>query len=179
MNAGTPTVRPMDLTEVKLIIDYFHDASNEHLARLGVDPKRLPDRASWETHYARDYAKPVESRKSFLVVWEAEEGPFGFSTVDKIVYGQEAYMHLHIIKPELRRSGYGAQCVRQSARLYFETFRLQRLFCEPNAFNVAPNRTLQRAGFQYVMTHETIPGPLNHRQAVTRWMLEKDAAARL
>lgn len=171
----TPNVRPMDLTEVRLIIDYFHRASPEHLARLGVDPKRLPDAATWEAHYAREFARPAESRKSFLVVWEAGEGPFGFSTVDKIVYGQEAYMHLHIIRPELRRSGFGAHCVRKSAKLYFETFRLQRLFCEPNAFNVAPNRTLQRAGFTYVMTHETIPGPLNHRQAVTRWVLEREA----
>jgi hypothetical protein len=49
---------------------------------------------------------------------------------------------------------------------------LKCLFCEPNAFNVAPNRTLQRAGFKYVKTHETVPGPLNYHQRVTRWVLE-------
>jgi hypothetical protein len=43
---------------------------------------------------------------------------------------------------------------------------------EPNAFNAAPNRTLQRAGFRYVKTHMTVPGPLNYHQAVTRWVLE-------
>jgi hypothetical protein len=46
------------------------------------------------------------------------------------------------------------------------------LFCEPNAFNVAPNRTLQRAGFKYVKTHMTVPGLLNFHQAVTRWVFE-------
>jgi hypothetical protein len=45
------------------------------------------------------------------------------------------------------------------------------VFCEPNAFNVGPNRTLQAAGFKYLRTYETIPGPLNPRQAVTRWVL--------
>jgi hypothetical protein len=32
---------------------------------------------------------------------------------------------------------------------------------------------LQAAGFKYVKTHETVPGPLNFHQPVTRWMLER------
>ena len=51
--------------------------------------------------------------------------------------------------------------------------KLKRLFCEPNAFNVAPNRTLQKAGFKYLKTHMTVPGPLNFHQAVTRWVIER------
>lgn len=39
--------------------------------------------------------------------------------------------------------------------------------------NVAPNRTLQRVGFRYVKTHNTVPGPLNFHQAVTRWLMEE------
>ena len=62
---------------------------------------------------------------------------------------------------------------RQSVDLYFEMLQLKRLFCEPNAFNVAPNRTLQKAGFSYVKTHMTVPGPLNFHQAVTRWVIER------
>jgi RimJ/RimL family protein N-acetyltransferase len=63
--------------------------------------------------------------------------------------------------------------VAQTAELYFDTLKLERLFCEPNAFNVAPNRTLQRVGFRYVKTYNTVPGPLNFHQAVTRWVLER------
>jgi hypothetical protein len=47
------------------------------------------------------------------------------------------------------------------------------LFCEPNAFNVAPNRTLQKAGFKYLKTHMTVPSALNFHQAVTRWVIER------
>ena len=82
-------------------------------------------------------------------------------------------MHLHIVDPELRRAGLGSESVRRTTAIYFEVLELQRLFCEPNAFNVAPNRTLQRAGFTYVKTHTTVPGPLNYHQAVTRWVLER------
>ncbi len=80
----------------------------------------------------------------------------GFSTADKIVYGEQAHMHLHIIDPQHRRSGIGSACVRQTTDLYFATLALRLLFCEPNAFNVAPNRTLQSAGFRYVKTYMTV-----------------------
>ena len=57
--------------------------------------------------------------------------------------------------------------------IYFDTLKLERLYCEPNAFNVALNRTLQRAGFRYRFTQHTTPSGLNVPQAVTRWVLER------
>lgn len=166
-------VREMKLSEVGLIINYFHHSSPEYLNTLGVDPTRLPDPGKWHERYAYEYSQPIEKRKAFLVVWESDQGPIGFSTADKIIYGQQAYMHLHIVNPEQRMLGNGATCVRETVKIYFEALKLERLFCEPNAFNVAPNRTLQKAGFNYVKTHETVPGPLNFYQAVTRWVLER------
>jgi RimJ/RimL family protein N-acetyltransferase len=85
-------------------------------------------------------------------------------------------MHLHVLLPGDRAAGLGSAAVRQSVDIYFEVLKLKRLFCEPNAFNVAPNRTLQRAGFKYVKTHMTVPGPLNFHQAVTRWVVEREAS---
>jgi RimJ/RimL family protein N-acetyltransferase len=82
-------------------------------------------------------------------------------------------MHLHLVDLENRRRGMGVECVRRSAEIYFERLKLRSLFSEPNAFNVAPNRTLQKAGFKYVKTHMTVPGLLNYHQAVTRWVMER------
>ncbi len=82
-------------------------------------------------------------------------------------------MHLHVVDPQRRRSAIGSACVRSTVELYFDVLRLKRLFCEPNAFNVTPNRTLQLVGFRYVKTYMTVPGPLNFHQAVTRWVMEK------
>jgi hypothetical protein len=50
---------------------------------------------------------------------------------------------------------------------------LRRLFCQPNAFNVAPNRILQRVGFRYVLTAEMRPSAINFPQPLTRWVLER------
>ena len=167
------SIREMQLDEVGVIISYFHQASPEHLELLGVDPTKLPPPERWLEHYKHEYNKPIEQRSTLLVVWKAGDSPIGFSTADKIIYGKEAYMHLHILKAEQRRAGNGTACVKETAKIYFEVLKLERLFCEPNALNVAPNRTLQSAGFKYLKTHKTVPGPLNYHQAVTQWMLEK------
>ncbi len=95
----------------------------------------------------------------------------GFSSRDRIRFGVDAFMHLHLLHAHDRRAGLGAEFVRQSARLYMDVLQLQRLFCEPNAFNVAPNRALQRAGFRYLFTHHAQPSPINFPQVTTRWQL--------
>ena len=82
-------------------------------------------------------------------------------------------MHLHILAPDRRRSGLGVRFVRRSAELFFSTLALERLYCQPNAFNVAPNRTLQAAGFRYDRTEICRPHPLNFEQPITRWRLER------
>lgn len=167
------TVREMTLDETDMVSNYFHTSTVEHLETLGVDPSRLFTRAAWRERYAQDYARPRAERAFMAVVWLEDQTPVGFSTADKIVFGQRANMHLHVLDPERRNSGIGARCVRLSVDLYFDTLQLKSLFCEPNAFNVAPNRTMQAAGFRYVKTHMTVPGPLNFHQPVTRWVIER------
>jgi RimJ/RimL family protein N-acetyltransferase len=169
----TLTVREMMASEVDVIIQYFQDSTPEHLETLGVDPTRLPPVQSWRERLQRECTLPIEQRTMMLVIWLSDDQPVGFSTSDKIRYGEQAHMHLHVTEPERRHQGTGVECVRRSADIYFERLKLKRLFCEPNAFNVPPNRTLQKAGFKYLKTHMTVPGPLNFHQAVTRWVMER------
>jgi RimJ/RimL family protein N-acetyltransferase len=166
-------VREMQLDEVDFRIDYFHDSSDEHLRTLGVDRALLPTRAAWRQFYAEDYARPLRERESYSLIWELDGEVVGFSSVDRIHFGSEAFMHLHILNPAQRKEGLGAKFVRESAAIYFRVLELERLFCEPNAFNVAPNRTLQRVGFRYLFTHEAQPSPINPRQVTTRWVLDR------
>jgi len=169
----TLTVREMTAAETDLIIDYFQNSTPEHLETLGVDPTRLPPVQSWRDRLQREATLPIDKRTVVLVIWLRDDRPIGFSTSDKIRYGEQANMHLHVTDPERRQQGAGVECVRRSVDIYFERLKLKRLFCEPNAFNVAPNRTLQKAGFKYLKTHMTVPGPLNFHQAVTRWVIER------
>jgi RimJ/RimL family protein N-acetyltransferase len=163
----------MALEEVGLVIEYFHGATPEHLEKMGVDPTRLPARNDWRSRYVAEYRKPIPDRSTLLVIWELDGRPVGFSTTEKIVYAEQAHMHLHIVDPQLRRSGIGSASLPETVELYFDLLKLKRLFCEPNAFNAAPNRALQSVGFTYVKTYMTVPGPLNYHQAVTRWVFEE------
>jgi RimJ/RimL family protein N-acetyltransferase len=160
-------------SEFDIVIEYFHKSTPEFLETLGVDPSRLPPPDIWRERFQRERSRPVETRGWFLVAWLSGDRAVGFSSCDKIAYGEQANMHLHVVDPERRNQGFGVECVRCSAEIYFQRLKLKRLFCEPHAFNVAPNRTLQRAGFKYVKTYMTVPGPLNFHQAVTRWVMER------
>ena len=165
-------VREMELAETGLRIAYFHEASDDHLRTLGVDRALLPTPAAWRDAYERDFARPIEERDSFCLVWELDEVVVGFSSTDQITFGEQAFMHLHILDRGHRRSGMGTVFVRMSALVYFEALHLTRLFCQPNAFNVAPNRTLQRAGFRYDFTRDGMaPSSINFPQPITRWVL--------
>lgn len=166
-------VREMTLSEVELVADYFHRSPREHLDMLGADPTRLPTRAAWIESFGREHASPIERRKRLYVTWISDGEPVGFSSCDKIVFGERAHMHLHIFEAQRRNRGVGTACVRQTVDLYFKWLKLKSLLCEPNAFNVGPNRTLQKTGFRYVKTYMTVPGLLNYRQPVTRWLLER------
>ena len=171
--AGRLRIRRMEPADVDVRSAYFHDATDEHLALLGVDRAKLPDPAPWRAEFEEQFRRPVRERTSDGVVWELDGVMIGFSTIDRIMFGDEAFMHLHIIDPGRRRAGLGTQLVVRSARHYLDAFELDRLYCEPHAFNPAPNRTLQRAGFRHLSTQVTTPGPLNLRQTTNRWVLER------
>jgi RimJ/RimL family protein N-acetyltransferase len=103
-----------------------------------VSEKLLPSRDAWHDFYRADYRRPLEQRENYSLVWQIDGTIVGFSTTDHITFGVEAFMHLHILSSSHRRSGLGTEFVRLSAAEYFRVLSLQRLFCRPNAFNVAP-----------------------------------------
>lgn len=166
------SIRPMELDDFKTRVAYFHDAPSEYLDRLGVDRARLPGADDWQATFAANLAVPLEQRSEYGVVWELNGSIVGFSTADQIEFGAEAHMHLHIIDPDRRAAGLGTQFVRLTASHYCDALHLARLYCEPNAFNVAPNRTLQSAGFRYVRSRKCRPAPINTYQTTTIWLYE-------
>ena len=121
----TLTVREMTAAETDLIVEYFLSSTPEHLEMLGVDPTRFPPAASWRERLRRECALPIEHRSLVLVIWLSDDQPIGFSTSDKIVYGEQANMHLHVVDPGRRHQGVGAECVRRSVDLYFEQLQAE------------------------------------------------------
>ena len=162
-------VRPMAVDEVSLMVDYFLDAPAELHERMGVEPARLPERDWWIEHVQADLMQPMDRRKYLYFVAVVEGIPVAHCNVSKVVFGVEAYMHLHVWETGDRLSGVGTEMVRQSLPLFCSELQLPVIYCEPKASNEGPNRTLAKAGFDLVKTYRTTPGWLNYEQEVNRW----------
>src|SRR5881227_4132871 len=171
-------VRPFSSRqEYELMLNYFYKADNGFLRGMGVDRLKLPERDKWLGALLGDHEKPDEERDRFYLVWIFRGQRVGHSSINNIVLGTEAYIHLHLWKSQLRRAGLGTEFVRRSAAFYFERFNLQKLVCEPLADNPAPNRVLEKLGFTFVSRYRTTPGVTAYEQDVNRYELTRPANA--
>ena len=141
---------------------------------MGVDINKLPGREEWSKIILHDFEQPVESKKLYYVIWQINDIPVGHSNINDIIFGEEAYMHIHLWHLHDRKKGDGSYFIRESVFCYFQKFKLQKLFCQPNALNPAPNHTLHNAGFEFIKNYETIPGWLNFKQSVNLWVLDSN-----
>lgn len=153
------------------MLDYFYKADDSFLRGMGVDRSNLPERDKWLDALLADHEKPDSERNRFYLVWIFRGRRIGHSSINKIVVGTEAFMHLHLWDPRLRRAGLGTEFVRESANFYFERFDLKKLLCEPSADNPAPNRVLEKLGFAFIRRYRTIPGVIAYEQDVNRYEL--------
>lgn len=180
-NVTTPRrVRDMRSDDAQLVVGYFRGLSPDDHNRMGIDPAMMPDDATWIARLQEDLSRPVAERRGHFVVWEVDGAPVGHSNIGNLERPSHGHMHLHMWRSGLRAHGHGRVLVLESVKRYLELFGLQVVYCQPNAFNVAPNRALSRAGFEYLETYETMPpGTLNYYQPVTRWAMTRERLAEL
>jgi RimJ/RimL family protein N-acetyltransferase len=165
------SVKVAEENDYKYIVDYFTSADHHFLNGMGVDPLKLPKRQDWLKLLSDNHTKPIEEKNIFYLIWYYNDEPIGHTNINKIVFGEEAYMHLHMWKREIRHKGIGLELMKLSIPHYFNTFKLKTLFCEPYALNQAPNKTLKKLGFTFVKEYETTPGLISFHQSVNRWSL--------
>ena len=167
-------VRPFSSrAEYELMLDYFYKADDPFLRGMGVDRLKLPERGKWLAALLVDHKKPDKEMDRFYLVWMFRGRRVGHSSISNIVVGTEAYIHLHLWDPKLRKSGLGTEFVRRSANFFFERFNLKKLVCEPWAENPAPNRVLEKLGFKFVRRYRTIPVVIAYEQDVNRYELDR------
>jgi ribosomal-protein-alanine N-acetyltransferase len=167
-------VRPLTLEDIPPVISYWRTRTDENLEKMGVDKSKLAN-LDLEKALKDSLALPIEEAKIYFVIWVVDDVPIGHSNINKIDYGEEATMHLHVWFPEQRQRGYGQELVKLSLENYFQTFKLKRVFCEPNAYNEAPNKTLPKVGFQLIQENLVcIPGWINFEQPINRYEITRE-----
>lgn len=167
------SVRAIEKKDVNLLIDYWMNASPEYLEGMGAIPSEIPDREDFTAMLMNQIATPLEEKPSYATIWLLNGEAIGHCNVNNIEFGNHAYMHLHLWYPEKRKKGMGTGLVKLSVAHFFNHLKLKTIFSEPYALNLAPHKTLQKAGFTFIKKYTTIPGSMNFEQEVNRWKIEK------
>jgi len=154
------------------VVRYFVQASDAFLYGMGADRAKLPSADEWLRLLLEDHEKPDEQKERVYFAWLYHGTQVGHSSLGNIRAGEDAFIHLHLWVPALRRAGLGTEFFKRSVALSIERFALKRVFCEPRAENLAPNRVLEKAGFTFVRRYRTVPGAINYEQDVNRWVYE-------
>lgn len=168
------SVREIQQSDIGLITQYWLSADAAFLKGMGADIAKIPNKEEWQKMLSEQISKPLQQKQSYCIIWQLDEKPIGHSNVNKIIYAQEAYMHLHIWTSSIRKKGLGIELVKMTLPYFFENLQLKKLYCEPYALNPAPNKILQKAGFEFVKKYTTIPGSLNFEQEVNLWELSDE-----
>ena len=172
--ANNLSVREAEENDYQNIVDYFVKADLLFLNGMGVDPVKLPTREQWLKSLADNHKKSNENKSIYYIIWVLDNDPIGHSNINKIIFGEEAYMHLHMWRGDTRQKGIGLEFMKMSIPYYFKNFHLKKLYCEPYALNPAPNKTLKKLGFDFIKQYETIPGLISFPQSVNKWCLDVD-----
>lgn len=165
------SVREIEAGDVELLTGYWLGADAAFLQGMGADPAKLPGREQWIAMLSAQLGQAYPDKQSYCIIWQANGRPVGHSNVNRISWGEEAYMHLHLWHPGARHKGWGPELVKMTLPYFFENLQLKKLCCEPYALNPAPNKVLEKTGFTFVKKYTTTPGFINFEQTVNRWEL--------
>lgn len=168
------SVRELTEADIDFIINYWLNADETFLNGMGADIAKMLSQVQWKRMMTEQISQSYKEKKSYCVIWLSDGQPVGHSNVNKILFGEEAYMHLHVWKADKRQKGIGESLVKLSLPYFFDNLQLKKLCCEPYALNPAPNKTLEKVGFTFIKEHITIPGILNFEQPVKLWELTEN-----
>lgn len=166
-------VSPLKNEDVFLVINYFLNSEEKYLHSLGIDHKKLPSFEDWKNYMVSEHDKSFEKKDYFCLGWKYKNKLIGHSSIDHIIYNQQANMHLHIWDAELRNKGIGTILVSKSLEYYFKYFNFEKIYCEPKSENIPPRRILEKVGFILLKTYKTITHPICFEQNVNLFEIEK------
>ncbi|MEO8398721.1 MAG: GNAT family protein, partial [Ignavibacteriaceae bacterium] len=160
------SVREIKIEDIEPLTQYWLNSEPDFLINMGVDLDKVPSEEELTKMLKEQINSSIEKKLSYALIWLAENKPVGHTNVNKIEFGKEAYMHLHLWNSEHRKKGMGTEFVKLSLPYFFENLKLIQLFCEPYSLNPAPNKTLEKIGFEFEKEYVTIPGSINFEQKV-------------
>lgn len=166
------TVREVQKDDIQHIVGYWDNSTTEELLAMGIDVNNIETLKHLGDRLKGQLKLPYKEKGAFVLIASDGEEPVGHCYVNNLIFGKEAFMHLHIWQTSSHKKGMGSEMVRQSIPHFFEKLKLQTLFCEPSANNPGPNKTLERIGFKFIKKHITVPAGWTFKLEVNRWEMD-------
>ena len=171
MNSSTLSVREIEKQDIDSLVRYWLHSDSALMVGMGVDLAKMPPEKDLRKTLSQQLSQPYEEKQSYCIIWLLDGKPVGHSNINKIIFGEEASMHLHLWNHDVRKKGMGTEFVKLTVPYFFKNMKLKKIYSEPYALNPAPNKTLEKVGFDFVKEYITVPGWLNFEQPVKRWEL--------
>ena len=119
------SVRELRHIDIEPLSDYWFKSDPSFLVEMGVDLSKMPTRTEWNQMLIEQLSQSYEEKKSYCIIWLIDEEPVGHSNVNRIIFGEEAYMHLHIWQAGNRTRGMGFQFVKMTLPYFFKNMQLK------------------------------------------------------
>lgn len=168
------TVRELQPEDIDSIVAYWTKSDDQHLQAMGVDLNKKMDENRIRSVLQDQLSKDYQDKMTYTIIWCQDGIAIGHCNINEIKYGEEAFMHLHLWGKGSRKRGAGTEFVKLSIPYFLKNFKLRTLYCEPNADNPAPNKTLPKAGFRFVKKYRTIPSIICAEQEVNQYKISAE-----
>src|ERR1700733_2734263 len=146
----TLSVREIKDSDIDHLVHYWLNADDAFLLGMGVDLAKIPNEAYLRKMLSQQLSQPYQEKRAYCIIWQADGKPIGHSNLNPVIFGEAGTMHLHLWNSEVRKKGMGTELVKLTLPYYFKNMKLKRLICEPYALNPAPNKVLEKAGFDFI-----------------------------
>ncbi len=114
------SVRELQSGDIDAIASYWLDSDADFMRSLGVDLAKMPSREQWHSMLSAQLSQDYHEKQSYCIIWELDGKAVGHSNVNKIVFGEEAFMHLHIWRQEHRKGGHGEAFLEMAIPFFFK-----------------------------------------------------------
>jgi RimJ/RimL family protein N-acetyltransferase len=169
------SVRPWkDEVDAQNVVDYYLEKTDEEYLTMGIDKTKLLSKENWTKLLLTELQKnDKKNEKMFIVIWELDKKSIGHSMINDLEFGKFGFCHLHMWDSTQRKKGMGEYFMIESLKIFFEAFEFQEIFCTPKSTNPAPNKCLQKIGFQFIEKQIKTPGYIQFEQEVNLYSIDK------
>ncbi|WP_394747267.1 GNAT family N-acetyltransferase [Spongiimicrobium salis] len=167
-------IREMQPQDIPHIVSYWNTMTHEQLESMGVPKEALERYIHLGPFLKKQLQLPYSKKEALFMIGLLDKEPYGHCYVNSIEFGEEAHMHLHVWNSDRRQKGLGREMVQRAIPHFFKKLQLKILICEPYALNPAPNKTLDRLGFEFKKGYKNTPSGWNFELQLNRWELKKE-----